>query len=221
MSVLLAILLLGASSIGKTSRKSASVQAAVQPVAGPAKAWQPVTGAGEAEIARVTTATAGEQLLLSPCNDDVIGVDALGPVTPPGEELANEWRLSKGLFLNIPVGASDEILSRFGGDPRQEVEEDQGPLEMINRTLDNALGYGKTPEDLAKCMRRGLTEYVVNTDIQFYSISYLLQKQKLFWLFYLMGYMLANEKKMSKRWKNLHTIQRVRTEEHVCQSIEK
>jgi hypothetical protein len=63
--------------------------------------------------------------------------------------------ISQGTSTSIPAGVSDELLSHFGGDPRQEVEEDEDPWEMVNWMLDNALGYGTTPEDLATCMCRG------------------------------------------------------------------
>jgi hypothetical protein len=116
-----------------------------------------VTGADEATVARVATVTAGERLP----HNDIIDVDALALVDESapcalGLQLVQKLRrLAKGLPSSIPAGVSDELLSRFGGDPRQEVEEDEDPWEMVNRALDNALGYGKTPEDLATCMRRG------------------------------------------------------------------
>ncbi|KAG1810373.1 uncharacterized protein HD556DRAFT_48100 [Suillus plorans] len=137
--------------------KSVSMQSVA--VAGPAKAWQPVTGTGEAQIAKLSAAPASKQL--PSCNDNVIDIEAreLANTSAPcgyGLQLIQDLRnLAKGLAPSIPVGASDELLSRFGGDPRQEVEEDQDPWEMVNQALDNALGYEKTPEDLARCMRRG------------------------------------------------------------------
>jgi hypothetical protein len=136
-------------------KKATHMQTAV--VAGTTQAWQPVTGADEATVARVATVTAGEWLP----HNDVIDIDALALVDKSapcalGLQLVQKlWRLAKGLPSSIPAGVSDELLSCFGGDPRQEVEEDEDPWEMVNRALDNALGYGKTPEYLVTCMCRG------------------------------------------------------------------
>ncbi|KIK45247.1 hypothetical protein CY34DRAFT_105613 [Suillus luteus UH-Slu-Lm8-n1] len=116
-------------------KKATRMQTAV--VAGPTQAWQPMTGADEATVARVATVTAGERLP----HNDVIDVDALALADESapcalGLQLVQKLRrLGKGLPSSIPAGVSDGLLSRFGGDPRQEVEEDEDPWEMVNRAL--------------------------------------------------------------------------------------
>ncbi|KAG1853360.1 hypothetical protein F4604DRAFT_1686362 [Suillus subluteus] len=76
-------------------------------LASPAKAWQPVIGASEAKISKLTTTTASEQLL-SLCNDNVIDVDALehaSPIMLPGKELEN------GCGMLVPMPGSELALT--------------------------------------------------------------------------------------------------------------
>jgi len=106
--------------------------------AGPAQAWQRVTGASEA---RVAVATASDQLLLF--DDDVIDVDALGhagpivvlpeagpvnrqePWTAAGPEPADISNLARESPPHIPVGGSGDscrVLEEIHGGKSKNIK---------------------------------------------------------------------------------------------------
>ena len=55
----------------------------------------------------------------------------------------------------IPEGVVGEPLARYSGNPCFELEDGDEPWEFVDNALNQTIGFGTTPEDIAKFVRRG------------------------------------------------------------------
>jgi hypothetical protein len=64
-------------------------------------------------------------------------------------------RIAQTLPSSIPLAVPTDALAAYSGDPRMELDTDDDPWEMVDRTLNRTLGYGKTTSEIAALIRRG------------------------------------------------------------------
>ena len=98
-------------------------------------------------------------------NDELIVVDSDGsppppPTIPPGAGMVSTTSLlselehvSISLPLSTPEGMEIDALAWFSGNPILELEVGQDAWEMADCTLNGAIGYGKTVEEIVQIIR--------------------------------------------------------------------
>ena len=77
------------------------------------------------------------------------------PLAAPQTLLEKLCQVINNLPYSVQLGVSTDTLAHFSGDPHSELEEGDEAWEMVDRALNQVIGFGATIEDISGMIQQG------------------------------------------------------------------